>query len=190
MKNEMGVCNRKWFENRMEKENAKYKLHEEKNWFNNYIKIPQLPHEIMRFFSCVGGDGHVTKLIFYKISFNTSNRIIHPQTTTSTLNQQYLDSNHHRHANHNIYTETATSTLKPQHLPSNHNICTQTTTSAFKPQQLHSKNNIFTQPIKSSLKPHNTYSQTTTSSGGTTGVQTVRRTGAHGPRGPIQAPYY
>ena len=27
-------------------------------------------------------------------------------------------------------------------------------------------------------------------SGGTTGVQTVRRTGAHGPRGPIQAPYY
>ena len=26
-------------------------------------------------------------------------------------------------------------------------------------------------------------------SGGTTGVQTVRRTGAHGPRGPIQAPY-
>ena len=106
----------------------------------------------------------MTKLIFYKIykiSFNTSNRIIHPQTTTSTLNQQYLDSNHHRHANHNIYTETATSTLKPQHLPSNHNICTQTTTSAFKPQQLHSKNNIFTQPIKSSLKPHNTYSQTT-----------------------------
>ena len=24
----------------------------------------------------------------------------------------------------------------------------------------------------------------------TTGVQTVHRTGAHGPRGPIQAPYY
>ena len=28
------------------------------------------------------------------------------------------------------------------------------------------------------------------SSGGTTGVQTVRRTGVHGPRGPIQTPYY
>ena len=27
-------------------------------------------------------------------------------------------------------------------------------------------------------------------SGGTTGVPTVRRTGAHGPRGPIQAPHH
>ena len=35
-----GGGNRKCFENRMRKENAKFMLHEEKNGFNNYIKIP------------------------------------------------------------------------------------------------------------------------------------------------------
>ena len=88
---------------------------------------------------------------------------IYTQTTTSTLKPEHL------HSNKNIYTQTTTSTLKPQHLHSNHNIYTQITTYILKPQHLHSNHNIYTQTITSTLRPqhllsdHNIYPQTTTS---------------------------
>ena len=46
-----------------------------------------------------------------------------------------------RNIKYNIYTQTTTSALKPQHLLSNHYIYTQSTTSTLKLQQIHSNYN-------------------------------------------------